>query len=130
MESILTSIKKLVGIDELDEHFDPDVIMCINTAFSTLNQVGAGPITGFSITNEHEVWSDILGVSTVLLGFIKTYIYLKAKLVFDPPQNSAMLESINKMIGEAEWRIQVEADLPYVPVSNPDNNDENWADGW
>lgn len=114
MESILTSIKKLLPIEESDTHFDQDIVIYINNAFSTLTQLGAGPAEGFSITDASAVWSSY-EVTTVVLGFVKTYIYLKVKLIFDPPASSAAIESIKALIAEAEWRICSEVDPLFVP---------------
>ncbi|NCB47377.1 hypothetical protein EOM81_10225 [bacterium] len=114
MDSILTSIKKMLGIDEYEEHFDPDIIMHINLALATLTQMGAGPVEGFAIVDETSVWSDF-SADTVILGFMKSYIYLKVKLIFDPPLSSAAIESMNKMIGEFEWRLFVAAESIVTP---------------
>lgn len=110
MDSILTSIKKLLGITEEYEHFDTDIIIHINTVFSTLTQLGVGPKKGFSITDKSSVWNDFIPKSSNTLECIKTYVYLKVKLVFDPPLNSAVIESINRQISELEWRINSEVD--------------------
>ena len=109
MDSILTSIKKLLGIDEAYEHFDPDLIMHINSVLAILTQLGVGPENGFSISDKAAVWSDFIPDSPKL-GFIKSYMNLKVRLLFDPPLGSAVIEAINRQIGELEWRIQVEAD--------------------
>ena len=111
MESILTSIKKLLGITEEYEHFDPDIIMHINSAFSVLTQLGVGPKEGFRIEDESTTWSEFLN-DDPRLEFVKTYIHLKVKLVFDPPLSSAVIESINRQISELEWRINVSVDTP------------------
>ena len=103
MESILTSIKKLLGIQESYTNFDEDIIIHINTAFVTLNQLGVGPSYGFLIEDDGAVWTDY--ITECNLTMIKTYIYLKVRLVFDPPSSSALLESINRTIAELEWRI-------------------------
>ncbi len=108
MDSILTSIKKLLGIAEKYEHFDTDIIMHINSAFSVLTQLGVGPPEGFRIEDNSAEWSDFLQDNR--LDFIKTYIHLKVKLVFDPPLSSAVIESINRQISELEWRINVSVD--------------------
>lgn len=109
MDSILTSIKKLLGIDEEYTHFDTDIVMGINTAFSILTQIGAGPVTGFSISDKTSSWSDFIpDVKTHEL--IKTYIHLKVKLIFDIPSSSAVIDAINKQISELEWRINVLVD--------------------
>ena len=106
-DSILTSTKKLLGIDEEYTHFDTDIIMYINSQFLTLSQIGVGPKEGFSIKDSGSVWSDYLPESN-LLNAIKTYIYYKVRLAFDPPTSSSVIEAYNKSIAEAEWRINFE----------------------
>lgn len=108
-ESILITIKKMLGIDEEDDSFDVDIITHINSVFSTLRQLGFGPSEGFSIEDEVAVWDDYLE-SIVYLNSIKTYIYLKVKKLFDPPQNSTLMDSLNSSINEFEWRINIDAD--------------------
>lgn len=107
MESILTSIKKLLGIEEDYEHFDPDIIMHINSVLFTLTQLGVGPSEGFRIEDETTTWNDYVQND---YDAVKTYIYLKVKLLFDPPLNSAVIESMNRSISEFEWRLNVAAD--------------------
>lgn len=104
MESILTSIKKLLGITEEYEHFDQDLIIHINSVFSILSQLGVGHSDGFFIHDKNAVWSDFIG-SEKAVELIKSYTYLKVKLLFDPPTSSAVIESTNRIIGELEWRI-------------------------
>lgn len=111
MDSILTSIKKLLGITEEYEHFDADIIMQINSVFSTLTQLGVGPIQGFRIDDKQTTWLDFLR-DDYRLDFVKTYVYLKVKLVFDPPLNSAIIESIKREISELEWRITAAIETP------------------
>lgn len=106
MESILTSIKKLVGIAEDYTVFDTDFIIYINSAFATLNQLGIGPIEGFSIVDASSKWSDY-GVATPMLDHVKSYVYLKVKIIFDPPTSSTVLDAYNRMIQETEWRLKV-----------------------
>lgn len=108
-ESILTSIKKLLGIEEEYTPFDPDIIMHINSVFFILTQIGVGPSTGFTISDKTAVWTDFITEITKIEA-VKTYVYLKVRLAFDPPINSAVLESINKMINEYEWRLNVAVD--------------------
>jgi hypothetical protein len=110
MESILTSIKKLLGINEDCADFDTDIIMHINTVFSGLKQIGAGPKEGFVIKDKFTVWSDYIPKTNKNLEMIKTYIYLKVKQLFDPPTISSVMESHKKLIEEYEWRISVEVD--------------------
>lgn len=107
MESILTSVKKLLGITEEYKHFDADIIMHINTIFATLKQLGVGPKNGYMIADEYAVWNDFIGEEK-LLESVKTYVYLRVRLIFDPPTNSAVIESMNRLIAELEWRILAE----------------------
>ena len=109
MDSILTSIKKLLGITKEETSFDQDLIMHINSVFSILTQLGVGPSEGFFIEDDSAIWGDFLEDSTNL-ELVKTYVYMKARLMFDPPTGSAVMESMNKMISELEWRINVTVD--------------------
>ena len=109
MESILTSIKKLLGITEEYTHFDADLIMHINSVLMVLNQLGVGPTECFRIEDELATWEDFLGESQNYEA-IKSYMHLKVKLLFDPPLSSAVIESTNRMISEFEWRLNVEAE--------------------
>lgn len=106
-DSILTTIKKPLGLDENYVVFDPDVIMLINTAFSTLHSLGIGPIDGFEITDETTTWDQFIGTDKTL-NSVKTYIYLQVRLVFDPPTTSYLKDSIEKRIAELEWRLNVQ----------------------
>ena len=109
-ESILTSIKKLLGITEEYDHFDSDIIMHINTVLMILTQLGVGPTKGFMISDKTSTWSDFLP-SDKNLESVKTYVYLKVKLLFDPPLSSVVMECTNRVISELEWRINSEAEL-------------------
>ena len=109
MESILTSIKKLLGITEEYEHFDKDIIMHINSVFLNLTQIGVGPEEGFYIEDETAEWVDFIE-DDIQLQAVKSYIYLKVKLLFDPPTSSAVIESTNQMIAEFEWRLRLAAE--------------------
>ena len=82
MESILTSIKKLIGISEEYTHFDADIIMHINSVFGTLNQLGVGPPEGFRIEDEYATWEDF-STDVNIQNSVKSYIYLKVRLIFD-----------------------------------------------
>lgn len=108
MDSILDSIKKLLGIDESYDVFDVDIMIHINSALMTLTQIGVGPESGFFITSSEETWNDFIG-SSINIEAVKTYVYLKVKLVFDPPAGS-LLESIKEQIKELEWRLNVVVD--------------------
>lgn len=109
-ESILTSIKKLLGITEEYTHFDADIIMHINSVFMILMQLGIGPTDGFSISDDSAVWSDFLSDVTWFES-VKSYVYLKVKLIFDPPQSGTVIGSMEKLITEFEWRCQEEQDF-------------------
>lgn len=111
MDSILTSIKKLLGISEEYTQFDDDIIMHINTVFLNLTQLGVGPEEGFSIEDDTADWEDFADLESNLpLNAVKSYVYLKVKLLFDPPLSSAVIESTNRMISELEWRLNVAVD--------------------
>jgi hypothetical protein len=105
-ESILKSTKKILGLDAAYTPFDLDVITHINAAFSLLNQLGVGPVEGFSIQDDNAVWSEY-PVPPNQLNLVKTYVYLKVRVVFDPPGTSFLLESANNQIKEYEWRLNV-----------------------
>lgn len=106
MDSILTSIKKLLGIAEEYTQFDEDIIMHINTVFLNLTQLGVGPEEGFYIEDDTADWEDFVDVeSNIPLQAVKSYVYLKVKLLFDPPLSSSVIESTNRMIAELEWRL-------------------------
>lgn len=109
MDSILTSIKKLLGIAEDYEHFDQDLIIHINSVLSVLTQLGVGPSEGFSIEDENTTWNDFIPEDK-RLSSIRSYVYMKVKLLFDPPLSSSVMESMNRMINEFEWRLNVAAE--------------------
>lgn len=106
MDSILTSIKKLLGIDEEYTQFDDDIIMHINSVFLNLTQLGVGPPEGFSIEDDAATWEDFIE-DNIQLQAVKSYMYLKVKLLFDPPLSTSVIESMNRMIAELEWRLNV-----------------------
>lgn len=106
-ESILITIKKLLGIGFDQTAFDTDIIVFINSAFMALQQIGVGSNVPFSITGNTETWSDF--VSNInLFESIKTYIYLKTRIVFDPPSSSVVMDALNKTIDEVEWRLHIQ----------------------
>lgn len=105
-ESILNSTKKMLGIDADYDAFDMDVILHINSALSTLNQLGLGPEEGFMIEDETAEWGDLLE-DDMRLNSVKSLIYLKVRLVFDPPSTSFVLEAMKEQINELEWRLNV-----------------------
>lgn len=106
-ESILTSIKKLLGITENDTNFDTDIIIHINSVFMVLNQLGVGPSEGFRIEDKYSTWDEYITEDNDL-DAVKTYMYLKVKLVFDPPLSSSVLEANKQLINELEWRLNVQ----------------------
>lgn len=113
IDSILTSVKKMLGITEEYENFDADLIMHINSVFSILTQLGVGSPKGFTIEDKSANWEDFISDEAKLM-LVKSYMLLKVKLLFDPPLSSAVLECYKKQIEEYEWRLNVAAE----------NNDE------
>ena len=109
-DSILTSVKKVLGIAEEYEHFDPEIIMLINSFLAILNQVGIGPPNGFAIQDKNATWSDFIGADSKKLNDVQTYVYLRVKLVFDPPSTAAVIESMTNIASEVEWRLGVSGD--------------------
>lgn len=112
MESILTSIKKMLGIAEEYTYFDADIIMHINSVFMILNQLGVGPEEGFMIEDATSVWSDFIpDDNPVQMEAVKSYIFLKVRLLFDSNTlSSAVIDSTNKLIAELEWRLNTAAE--------------------
>ena len=108
-DSILTSVKKLLGITEECTDFDADLIMHINSVFMILTQIGVGPSEGFSIKDEEDYWEDFVS-DTTKFESVKSYVYMKVRLMFDPPSSSAVMESMNRMISELEWRLNIAAE--------------------
>ena len=109
MDSILLSVKKALGIDSDCTDFDTELIMHINTVLSTLTQIGVGNEDGFTISGEDEKWSDFVA-DEPRWSQIRTYVYTKVRLIFDPPQGTAVVEAMNKVANELEWRLYVIAD--------------------
>lgn len=107
--SILMSIKKLLNVDESDDAFDTDIGMLINNEFMTLHQLGIGPAGGFSITDADTSWTDFSQDKT-LLETVKTYVYMKVRMIFDPPASSVVAEAFNSQIRELEWRLNIQAE--------------------
>lgn len=104
-EKILTSIKKLLGIYEENTDFDTDILIHINSVITILNQLGVGPTEGFTV-DENTEWSDYISDNSKL-NSVKSYIYLKVKMVFDPPMSSAIRDANVQMIDELEWRLNL-----------------------
>lgn len=104
--SILDNTKKILNLSSDYTPFDQDIVTHINAAFSVLNQLGLGPLDGFMITDNIATWDDFQ-VATNQLNLVKTYIYLKVRMYFDPPGTSYLIEAMNKQIAECEWRLSV-----------------------
>ena len=113
MDSILISIKKLLGISEDDASFDTDIIIHINSVFSILTRLGVGPESGFSISDNSATWSDYLPDGKNL-EMVKSYVYQKVRMMFDPPTNSSLLDAMKNSIEEFEWRMNVVVDCNEV----------------
>ena len=106
MDSVLTTTKKLLGIDADDDSFDSDICVGINSAIITLSQLGLEGKAGFIVVNKEQKWSDYLDDNT-LLPMVQQYIHLKTRMSFDPPQSSIVGESLKQIIAELEWRIRL-----------------------
>lgn len=107
--SILTSIKKLLGITEEQTDFDMDIIIHINTTLTILNDLGVGPEEGFVIEDSSTTWDEYI-TDRRKFDKIKTYVYLKVRLYFDPPQNASLKEAMEKQAAELEWRLNTSAE--------------------
>lgn len=109
MDSVLLSVKKMIGVPKDYDVFDMDIIMHINTVFDALNQMGVGPEEGFSISDDSTEWSEFMtyGKNSEM---VKSYMYLKVRMLFDPPSNSNLSNVIGEQIKEYEWRLLIFAD--------------------
>lgn len=107
MDSILNSVKKMLGITDEYTHFDQDLIMHINSVFVILNQLGVGPKSVYSITDATNTWDEFITEDKI--NMVKSYVYLKVRLLFDPPTGSVQ-EAIKSQIAEFEWRLNVAVD--------------------
>lgn len=117
MESILQSVKKLLGITPEYTAFDIDITMHINSVFMILTQLGVGPSEGFSIIDDTAVWTDFLPETDKNSEPVKSYMNLKVKTLFDPPASSIVMEAMNRMINEFEWRMTTQAELDRKEVN-------------
>ena len=108
MASILNDTKKMLGIPAEHTQFDPDIIMHINSVFDILHQLGVGPDEGFAIADEAAVWDDY--TMDINLNAVKSYMYAKVRMIFDPPTSGIVMGSLEKVISEMEWRLNVEVD--------------------
>lgn len=110
-ESILTSVKKLLGLPAEYTAFDPDLIMHINTVFFILNQIGIGPKETFSISDASVTWDEFTSANRTKIESIKTYMAARVRLAFDPPSAPALKEAQEKVVNELEWRLRMEAEF-------------------
>lgn len=120
--SIFLTVKKMLGIAEEYHAFDLDIITNINSVFLNLNQLAVGPIEPFQITGEEETWDDFQSENPI--PGVQTYVYLKTRLLFDPPTNSFLVDNIQKQIAELEWRMNVQSETPAASLvtSPPTSN--------
>lgn len=106
--SILETIKKLIGIDKDYGVFDIDLVVAINSSFTILNQLGVGPKKAFSISGPSETWDEFFSEEESI-ELAKSYAYLRARLLFDPPTTGVLHEAIERQISEFEWRLMIQA---------------------
>lgn len=104
--SILTSIKKVLGVADDYTVFDPDIIIHTNSILSVLNQLGVGPVGGFMIEDAGPTWEDFLGTDPNL-NLVKTYVCLRVRMLFDPPGTSYLINAMKEQAQELEWRLNV-----------------------
>ena len=114
-ESILKTIKQLIGCPDDFEQFDLDLMIHINSAFAALTQLGVGPKEGYQITDSDNVWSEF-EEDTQKSSLIKDYVYIKTRLLFDPPTSGSLMDSLKEQLKEMEWRLYI----MYYPVSADD----------
>lgn len=126
MGSILNDTKKALGLDAEYKAFDPDVMMHINSVFTILQQLGIGPDEGFMIEDETPTW-DIFLATDKRLNSVKSYMYLRVRLLFDPPQMSFHVKALQDQIQEFEWRLNVQREstswVNPTPVTLPDEEE-------
>jgi hypothetical protein len=131
-DSILDSVKKNLGIDSEYTAFDPDITTFINGVFSTLNQLGIGPEDGFAIEDNANTWDEFTS-GNVKLNNVKTYMYLRVRLLFDPPSTSYLIDAFDKQRLELEWRMNVEREGVSWTDPNPPSPSPPtcwWGDWW
>lgn len=116
--SILDSVKKLIGFESDYTDYDVDIIMHINSVFATLHQLGVGPEQGFMIEDNTAIWDEFTDENK-FINSVKTYVYMKVRLIIDPPATSFAIAAIEKQIQELEWRLNVQQEgerHPWVPT--------------
>lgn len=129
-QSILTSTKKILGIDEAYTAFDLDIITHINSAFSTLTQLGIGPPQGFMIEDATAEWNEFIPDSDFQYNSVKSYVFLRVRQIFDPPSTSYLIAAFNEQIKELEWRLNVyREESGWVDPNPPDYYIEDIHEG-
>jgi hypothetical protein len=119
--SILTSTKKVLGISEEYTAFDVDVIMHINSVFTTLNELGIGPVEGFQIEDASTTWEDYLDAE-MNFNSVKSYMYLRVRLLFDPPNTSYLINALKEQAKEMEWRLNVVREFRDHPTDSDESS--------
>ena len=111
-DSILTSVKKVLGVPSYYDHFDRDILLHLNTVMSILNQLGVGPEEGFIVEDESTTWSDLFDgdIDTNKMMYVESYVCLRVRLLFDPPTSSGAIDAMERQMRELEWRITVTRD--------------------
>ena len=114
-ESILISVKGSLGIPENYEYFDQQILFHLNSVMAILPQIGVGPPEGFIVEDETATWGDLIGDTSDKNKFlyVKSYVYLRVRLLFDPPSSSSVIDAMERQLRELEWRITVTHDIPY-----------------
>lgn len=113
--SILISTKAALGVTPEQHAFDSMIIMHINSVLSSLNQIGVGPPAGLMVTSNAQLWSDLIGTDN-RLNMVKSYMYLRVRKLYDPPDIGFVISAMNEEIKELEWRLMVATDPPFVPT--------------
>lgn len=121
-DSILLSVKKMLGLTEEYEAFDLDIITHINSVFTILTQIGVGPSNGFMIEDKTAIWTNFIK-NMSLYQLVKSYMVLKVRLLFDPPTSSAALECYKTQANEYEWRLKTMAEIQEVMEDGNSNSD-------
>lgn len=109
-DSILATIKKMLGLDAAYTPFDMDIIVLINSTFMTLNQLGIGPAEGFAIHDYSSNWGDFIEGNNVMMNSVQEYVYMKVKMIFDPPSNSYVMDAMKQRCAEYEVRLNMQAE--------------------
>lgn len=115
--SILKSIKKVLNLGADDTSFDEDIVLYANGAFSTIHQLGVGPVDGFFIEDDSAEWDDFPCTSPQQIHLVKTYVYLRVRILFDPPTTGYLVTALEAQLREYEWRLnqmREGTDFPYV----------------